>query len=314
MANPIWKDYYVDFGEVDYVDYTIRVLVSSGSSTTVYSGRAYRKPDANTVRVRINDICANYFAERTFPMSGEMGVKDIVQNFAIYSGTSLIDSVDFVWDWSYRETEKSVILSEPINGRIGLNMRLVWSSATGGAIKYASEGGSSLSATVDKSSDNDIRMTSLGVFDIFTEDLTEKVEYEVVQACCKYALYYVNAFGGWDVMLMEGNYSETDSLTRHIKKTEYNNNELVNRGKHNYVNEISKSLTLHTSWLSDEESSRMHHLLESTSVYLYDLTEDTYTPVIIKEDTVEYKKYKSNGGKLVNYAVNVEIAHDRVRR
>ena len=73
-------------------------------------------------------------------------------------------------------------------------------------------------------------------------------------------------------------------------------------------------MTLHTSWLSDDESSRMHHLLNSTEVYLFNLEKQEMIPVVLKNTITEYKTYKGNGGKLVNYAIEVEFANERTRK
>jgi hypothetical protein len=73
-------------------------------------------------------------------------------------------------------------------------------------------------------------------------------------------------------------------------------------------------MTMHTSWLPDDESSRMHHLLNSTNVFLGDLVTGQMIPVILTNTTTEYKTYKGNGGRLVNYTINVTIAQERIRR
>ena len=140
------------------------------------------------------------------------------------------------------------------------------------------------------------------------------IRYDVVDDCSRYALYYLNAYGGWDTLLIEGNHLEVDNLTRHTRDVEYDNRSIQNRGRQNYVNEISKALTLHTSWMSDDESSRMHHLLNSTEVYLYDILKDQMIPVVLKNSTSEYKTYRNNGHKLFNYTIEVSYANDRIRR
>jgi hypothetical protein len=37
-------------------------------------------------------------------------------------------------------------------------------------------------------------------------------------------------------------------------------------------------------------------------------------PVVLTNTTTEYKTYKGNGGQLVNYAIEVAFANDRIRR
>ena len=140
------------------------------------------------------------------------------------------------------------------------------------------------------------------------------ISYDVVNACARYALYYLNAYGGWDFLLMEFLPSQQDALTRHTIETEYDNRTPQNRGRWNYVNEVVKSYTLRTGWLTDEQAGRMHHLLNSTNVYLYDMVLGQMIPVTIPSNRTEYKTYRTNGARLVNYEVTVEEARNRDRR
>jgi hypothetical protein len=111
-------------------------------------------------------------------------------------------------------------------------------------------------------------------------------------------------------LLIEGAASEEDKLTRHTMTKAG----VYDREKSNYLNEIEKSITLHTSWLSDEQSLRMHHLLNSTDVYMHDLEKNSILPVILEGSSTPYKTFKGEGGKLVNYTIEVTIAQTRMRR
>ena len=66
--------------------------------------------------------------------------------------------------------------------------------------------------------------------------------------------------------------------------------------------------------MSDDEASRMHHLLNSPNVYLLDMETDEMMPVVLTNTTTEYKTYKGNGGKLVNYTIEATLAQERIRR
>lgn len=140
------------------------------------------------------------------------------------------------------------------------------------------------------------------------------VEYKVVSECSRYCLYYINAHGGWDSLLIEGNHSEADELQRYLRDVDYDNNDVQNRSKKNYINEITKKMILHTSWMSDESSLRMHHLMNSIDVYLYDIQAGQMIPVVMNNMQTKYKTYKGEGLKLVDYEIDVTIAHDRIRR
>jgi hypothetical protein len=58
----------------------------------------------------------------------------------------------------------------------------------------------------------------------------------------------------------------------------------------------------------------MHHLLNSTDVYLHDLERGIILPVVLDASSTPYKTYKGEGGKLVNYSIEVSIAQTRMRR
>ena len=124
--------------------------------------------------------------------------------------------------------------------------------------------------------------------------------------CHRYILYYLNALGGYDSLLIEGNTLEKDSLTRHIAHK--------NKGKQNHATEIVKDFTFYTGWMTDEESARMHNLLNSTEVYLFDKATWLFTPVILTNTETEYKTYKGNGGQMVNYEITAEVAETRIRK
>jgi hypothetical protein len=224
--------------------------------------------------------------------------------------------VVFTNDWSYDYTYDAVTdgMAFPVNGKVSPKQWLTYSVYEGNNVNARLTHESGIYGDYTFPVLNGMATINIGEY-----AGVEKIEigntiYHVVSECSRYVLYYVNAYGGWDSLLIEGNHSISDNLTRHTRETEYDNRSIQNRGVHNYVNEISKTMTLHTSWLSDDESSRMHHLLNSTNVFLGDLVTGQMIPVILTNTTTEYKTYKGNGGRLVNYAINVEFAQERIRR
>ena len=58
----------------------------------------------------------------------------------------------------------------------------------------------------------------------------------------------------------------------------------------------------------------MHHLLESTMVYVYDMYEDKLIPAVIDETTVTYKTYKNQGRKFFNYSFKVQESQRKIRK
>ena len=337
MANPIWKDYYVNLGTAESVQF--RILVGDD---VIYTGKAFKRPGQANNQIRINDICADYLehvspalSQTTFTGSNQPLMFDVQVD--IGTRWTTVESVSFENDWSYDDQYDPAIMgmSFPVNGKIDIRQWLVLTAYNASTITATIRlaNGTSFDAIIPVEIGDDFNddfnmdfsqsvraaQTGTAVFNVSkwknVESITvDNKTFKVVNTCCKYALYYVNAYGGWDSLLIEGNHSEVDNLTRHMRETEYDNRNVQNRGTHNYVNEIVKSLTLHTSWLSDDESSRMHHLLNSTNVYLGDLVTGQMIPVILTDTRTDYKTYKGNGGRLVNYTINVTIAQERIRR
>ena len=93
-----------------------------------------------------------------------------------------------------------------------------------------------------------------------TTGRSSTMTYDVVKPCARYALYYVNAYGGWDSLLTAGNDKRVDNYTRSTYKKVYSPSDLSDRGTVNYCNDIHRTISLVTDWLTDAQSARMHHL------------------------------------------------------
>lgn len=305
MANPIWKDYFVDLGTADYVDF--RIVPADYSFD--YRGRAWKKPGAASVSIRINDIIADDVKARG----------KVTYLVSIYEGDeyNTIDSIEVYNDWSYdyQYNPESMGMAFPAVKKIDARQYLAMSfwNTNGVIAEYTDAAG-------NKTQKDVVVGSSLGGNTCFYKIPSDaksvkigNVTFQVVNGSSRYALYYVNAYGGWDSLLIEGSSAEVDNITRMTREVQYDNRIVSNRGKVNSLVEITKAMTLHTSWMTDEESSRMHHLLNSTEVFLLDMTIDEMIPVVLNNSTTEYKTFKGNGGKLINYAIEVEL-NCRLRR
>lgn len=58
----------------------------------------------------------------------------------------------------------------------------------------------------------------------------------------------------------------------------------------------------------------MHHLLESTNVYLHNLESNTIEPIIITNTNCEYKTYTNNGKKVVYYMIEAKSSKNKCRQ
>lgn len=346
--RPIWKDIevnlssYLSNGNVDYV------LKADG--TQFYTGVAYAN-NAGQCSVRINEVVSDYLGRwwNTFEQTTAFTTTFLLQpNIApaisLYVGSTQVFSDSVAIDWSYDLgfSLPNGVPACPVNGRIDPRMPLMQTTYKGGNITadlYAITGDFYVGDYNNDYSGANIHDThtfAVGAGNkadlcIKPQDVAshqwivlQGLTYKVVTACHRFALYYVNAYGGLDFLLMEGLCSEHDSLTRYVHKQKASNAYPCYRGKKEYANEIVKKYTLRTDLLTDEQAARMFHLVESTDVYLYDMQGLTpgsavtpalvMKPVVITNTSHEYKTYKGEGRKMVQYTIEVEYAQDRYRK
>lgn len=268
-------------------------------------------------------MAENYLSNHIKFDTGISTMDDYCKEFKMVTSTGKTTTYIFYNDWSYRptsiKTNKHLILNDPINGKVDsrqyffLNVLNIGSTA---AVTIKVNGGAypGIPLTGNKAFSFVRQFTApCGAhIDIGTTDNTESLQYTFDSK--DYCLYYVNAYGGWDSLLIDGNVKRTDQITsseKYVKKAKANSLEF---GKTKYLNTIVPSWTLYTGHMTDEEASRMHHLLESTEVYLHNLNDDTITPVLITDTNCEYKTYSNNGKKLPAYTINVEASQEQYRK
>lgn len=335
MSEPIWKDRIVVLGSYATTNFRIKV-----GTRTIYSGTSHKRPGESQNSIKINDICADYL-QNVLPTLSQaeftaLGSATFKTEAYYLNAWHEVDSVEFINDWSYDYDHDPAVdgIAFPITRRVDARQWLIYSAYDADIIAahIILKSGDSLSIYVPtllsndfnadfnedfskvlRGSKNGTALLDLSQYDAEAVDINGQI-YEVVPPCHRFALYYANAYGGWDSLLMEGNYKIQDNLTRHQRDLEYNNSSITNRGKDNYLNEITRSITLNTSWLTDEESLRMPNLLNSNNVFLMDLETQQMIPVILANTTTEHKTYKSNGKQLVNYQIEVSIAQTMIRR
>ena len=340
MAVPIWIDAIVTLGTGDSILY--RVILSD-TSEVIYSGRAYKRPGETNITARVNDICADYlvnvlpYLSQTEFTRITLPVTFLVQASSDGSAWTTKGTLQFLNDWSYDYSYNAATMgmSFPINGRIDSRMPIVWTGLNVSQVTVTvyETNGSSYQVIIPVAISNDfnadfnsdfsrsVRSAGSGTA-VFYPTAWVNVDriaignstFKVVTSCAKYAIYYVNAYGGWDSLLIEGNSLEADTLKRYTREVVYDNRNIQNRGIHNYVNEVTKGFTFHTGWLLHDQGERMHHLINSTDVYMYDIASQEMIPVTIPATTCEYKTFKNQGNRFAQYTLQVEVAQNRIRR
>jgi hypothetical protein len=327
MIHPIWKDFFVTLGSADSAEYAI-----VAGDETIYIGMANKKPGEEQISIKINDICADYLEnQRLQDIAKYDGFisRGLTIEFKVFNAIgSLVSSVTFVNDWSYDNTkEDDGVLSAPINGLFDVRMPVLYSVSKAQTIGIDAQD-TFADFNIDFSEDFSVSFDqqwnveasapgTLILKNIFSQQGNVRIgglEYRGELTCATHALYYINAYGGWDFLLLQGRTIETDSYDRKISKKGYNNQDVQNRGTSNYMNVVGKEFTLHTGLLYGEQGQKMHHLLGSTDVYLFDIKNQEMIPVVVTNGECRYKSYASEGGRLVEYEITVVVAQDRMRR
>ena len=320
MSEPIWKDYTVTLGSADAYDFEIRLDNAAGQ--LIFSGRAYKRPGATNVEVRINDVCAAYL-HTLLPDPMQAGVfdDDIQRTFVVLYETGGVwttaDTVDFYNDWSYDNgfdpaTDK---LPDPVLKKLDPRQMLLFSALPGatltGTVYLAGGTTSAVSASLPNGGTYVLDLSSY----IKPVKVTlGGITWEVADFCRRFSAYYVNAYGGWDCLLLDGVDARADALTRHTTLKEYDNGDPSARGRKDYAIEYAPAWTLNTGILSDLESSRMHHLLESPQVYLYDFVDGVFLPVVLTDVEDVRQTYRGNGRRPAQYTFTAQLAQERFRR
>ena len=339
-AVPIWKDQFVLLGTGSSILYRITL---SDTGEVIYSGKAYKRPGETYITVRVNDICADYLVN-VLPYLSQaeftritLPVTFLVQSSSNGSTWTTGATIQFLNDWSYDYTYNAATMgmSFPINGRIDKRMPIVWTGLNVSQVTVTvhMKDGTTSTVIIPVAISNDfnadfnadfsrsVRSAGSGTAVFYPSQWAnvDKVTIgnstlQVVTECAAYALYYVNAYGGWDSFLIEGNSLEADTLKRYTREVVYDNRNIQNRGIRNYVNEITKGFTFYTGWLLGDQGERMHHLINSTDVYMYDIAAGQMIPVTIPATPCEYKTFSNQGNRLVNYDITVQVAQNRIRR
>lgn len=137
--------------------------------------------------------------------------------------------------------------------------------------------------------------------------------YTIDDCVSNYVLYYRNALGGIDLFPVTGKVIKSNNI-EHLTINKKYDNRTLNFGKTNYENVLTERWQLYSGRLTDQQSKLMHHLINSTYVYLYDIQADKFIPVVITDTEMEYKTYKNNNNKMVYYTINVEASQTKYRR
>lgn len=313
--SPIWRDTIFTKNILnDTFEYHLDV-----DGQTVYAGKAYKYPDNDYIEFFLNNVVEDYLGNSLEFKDGLQVMNNYVKEITLLSDDGTDETFNFFNDWSYKDRGINSFLSDPINGILDPRQYFISSMFLDGTQSPTLDVNGSSGTTfvlkglngytvVRKLSNYNYACGSKITFGISGN----KLSYSLT-GCKDYVLYYSNAAGGWDSLLIDGNVKKTDKIKseNYTKRVKYPS---VEFGKVKYLNTITPEWSLNTGWMSDEQSAKMFNLFESTCVYLHNLVEDEIYPVIVTSNTCEYKTYANNGKKRYNYTIEVEASQDKYRK
>ena len=338
MEQPIWKDTYCTLSGTDYYDYRIE-----SDNTEIYRGRCYSFN--NQCRFKLNDVCKNYLSNSIqFSNNPWLEETDNKKEFTVYVSTDNFTTeskyVDAIFwnDWSYEEYtgEAAHYLSNSIIPIVDRRQYFLFSGMfDSGTVNTYTD-----TAVLDTTTFSGVVKTYVKyVPDIVsnirgefteafngdwlvwrsTDDVAEYTisynnwkTYLVKNTCKKYCLYYLNARGGWDWLVIDGSEQKNYNYSRQTYTQNYDNTTLE-AGKVNFRNDIQESWNLTTGYLTDTQSGQMFNLFGSVKVYLHNLETGKIIPVVITNTSQVEKTFRNQGRKLYNYTITVDNAQTKTR-
>ena len=138
---PIWKDTFYTLptnGEIDSFSYSIRMLdgkvivngVEMDNIVTIFNGKAWAKPKAESIEININQIARDYLKSNMIDLMNvntntSVNHDNAIRRFYIYDNSGVqLEQYDFVLDYSYVSSTytQPYVMSRPINGKAVPNM------------------------------------------------------------------------------------------------------------------------------------------------------------------------------------------------
>jgi hypothetical protein len=327
MATPIWKDTVTEItASASGTDYTI---VSDSHGNTIFAGKAYAMGNDDKVKIYLNRICKDALSSKiVLDRSTTVYQQPLYKREFNLStgGTSRL--IKFYNDWSYQdivESPYSQSISMPLSDIVDPRQLLMTtvakiSSGSARVVRVEFYDGRAWHDTVSTIPSPCVTLAIPvselrdGKIIYVVNDADEAVRrYRIEKTCAQYCLYYLNAHGGFDHLLINGNALRTDAYT-HSEVTRDIDNTTLRHSRDYASTTIKRKWQLHTDTLTDAQWALTHHLLGSTQVYLHDLEADEITPVVITSSQAEFKTYRNQGNKKSHLTIEVEASVERMRK
>jgi hypothetical protein len=211
--DPIWKDYYYSLG-YDAAGKPFAIYDVTGSRYLL-TGRAFSK-NAGSAKIRINNVAAPCFQRHFYP--AELEVDKPTLRIAVEDGNeNVLTQVTFYPDWSYDANRAQTFnpatdwLNEPIGNVVAFNQYLPVTNYYSSYRTFTVVASTTSTQYAQGNATTIIDLSNILAFGPALKYV--QIGSDIYPAvCARWVLYYINAFGGWDWMVVRGNVIEGDEL------------------------------------------------------------------------------------------------------
>ena len=304
------------------VEYSVR---TADDDVQIYAGRAVSRPGESFVSVDIADIAADYCRQEmpafeAVNLYGDPDAQLVKFNRPFIIRTTAADkTVNFLADWSYRnDAPRSRFLSDPVAAVLPANGVLIisdyYAPATTARI---SSGGTTLATITGLTAGTPYNLIfPLGSFSVSEVTVScggHNATFRV-DGCMKAALYYVNAFGGWDCLPLDRIVRGMDHFQRESVALDFIPSRSDARSRRDFFVETSRTFQVRTHWLTDAQSERFSLNVPGTILASFFMDGHFY-PVTIDDTEAAYNLTQSANGRVpVRHTLTLRLAQYRFRR
>lgn len=311
---PVWRDTIISYNTTnDYITYTIRK-----DDKIIYSGRAYRKPNTNNAEFKINRICENYLKQEINFTAMQIAT-DAVGKFTVSIDGTFYNNYYFFLNYSYTtsiiESNQLISLSHPINNKVSdLLATSVINTYDSQQMVYVDiyVNGEWENLYRESIPANSIQNKAYETY-LFKNNKATKVriagvEYELVDECVEGELIYLNKYGGYDTVILNGRINIINNYDSYSYNRNYNNIFSYDFEMYKYLNIITKKYNGSIFWLNSSQVNELDNLFGSTQVYLN--KDGNIIPVVVENKSLNYNV----GKKLIKVDIEIKESQNKYRK
>lgn len=246
---------------------------------------------AGEVEVDLSDIFSEYLDTNFEDFDNLSGTSDkAVKTFSV-DGTSYQVAYNYNTDYVL-EIENGAVVNFPVTYDVDPRMYIGQSIMSD----------SGISATHNRMSGSPGTIIKIGNYD-----------FRLTKECKnRYALYYVNEYGGIDYLLCSGKVVDKYNTKRTEAKLYADMSDRKTFSTKRIYQDVSKRYELNTGWMQDDRAANIHHLIYSPKIWIHSLETDTITACNIDDTAYTIRNYKND--KLLNYTINLTESKTLKRR